>query len=246
VRVTYTGLAATVLEAGYYGRVRTTNGETQDLHLATLRAAWNPLEGHIVTAYAIFHDQPQNGAFTGFADSSYRVAGLRFEGALPIAAGWDATYVAEAAQQRPYADGDARVRGRYWRVGAGASSSSLTLRADYEVKGSNGGLYGVQMPLTDFYAWNGWTLHFFNTPPQGLRDAWLTARVVVAPAWTLYAEAHRFRADFGGGDFGRELDAGITYEITPTTSLRLQHARYDGAQPGMDIRKLWLTLAWTH
>lgn len=245
VRAWYTGLASTEIEAGHFRRVRTTSGELETLRLTTARAAWNVLPAQTLTAYAVFHDQAQNGAFTGFADNSYRVAGLRFEGSLPLAAGWDASAIAEAAQQRPFADGDSRVRGNYWRVGAGASSARMTIRGDYEVKGSNAGLYAVQMPLTDFYAWNGWTLHFFNTPRQGLRDGWATVRALLARDWTLYAEVHKFRSDFGSLDLGRELDVGLTYEITPATVLRLQNARYDAAMPGGDIRKLWLTLTWT-
>jgi len=121
------------------------------------------------------------------------------------------------------------------------------LRFDYEVKASNGGYYGVQVPLTDFYAFNGWTLHFFNTPRRGLRDGWVTVRQGLH-GFTFYAEAHRFRTDFGGIDQGRELDAGITYDWNERLTLRLQHARYDRGTgtPDPNIRKTWLTLTYTY
>lgn len=233
------------LDAGRFWRVRNTSGDVRDVGLTFARLAWNPVANQSLAAYVLAHDDPPIQSATGFADSAYRVAGLRFEGSLSLSRAWDATYVAEAAQQRPHG-GDARVRARYWRVGGGASSDRLTLRADYEVKGSNGGSYGLQAPLTDFYAWNGWTLHFFNTPREGLRDAWVTARAALLPAATLYAEFHRFRADSGGGDLGRELDVGLTYELTPEAVLRLQHGRYDAAAAGGDVRKTWLTLTWTY
>ena len=119
------------------------------------------------------------------------------------------------------------------------------MRYDHEVKGSNGGQYGVQNPLTDFYAYNGWTLNFFNTPRQGLRDGWLTGRYA-AGAFTFYAEIHRFRSDYGSLDFGREKDLGVTWEILPNAILRLQHARYDpGADSSGNIRKTWLTFSFT-
>jgi hypothetical protein len=171
--------------------------------------------------------------------------GARAEGSIARFGRVDVIYLAEIAQQRPYADGDSRIDARYWRAGLGLSSDAWTVRYDYEVKGSNGGVYGVQMPLTDFYSFNGWTLHFFNTPRQGLHDQWLTARYAIGPV-TLYAEAHRFRSDYASLDFGRESDVGITYEILPGTLLRLQYARYD-AGPGMvapAIRKAWLTLTY--
>ena len=246
VRAFYTGVPDTELEASWFRRQRDTSGDLQDLRLSVLRAAWNPWRDQSLTAYGIFHDQPDNGAFTGFANNSYRVAGLRFEGTLSMRAGVDAVYAAEVAQQKPYAGGDSRIDARYWRVGGGMSSARLTLRADYEVKGSNAGRYGVQMPLTDFYAWNGWTLHFFNTPFQGLRDGWVTLRALTLPSLTAYVEGHRYRSDAGGLDFGHEVDLGLTYEIAPEAIVRLQHARYDGAVGGSDVRKLWLTLTWTY
>ena len=54
----YEGFESTALDAGYYTKMRTTSGDTKDLRLTTLRAAWNPLEGHSVAAYAVLHDQP--------------------------------------------------------------------------------------------------------------------------------------------------------------------------------------------
>ena len=118
------------------------------------------------------------------------------------------------------------------------------MRFDHEVKGSNRGVFGLETPLTDFYAFNGWTLNFFNTPRVGLVDRWLTARYAVGPV-TLYGEAHRFKADFGGAGLGREADLGVTVDLGHDANLRVQHARYD-APPGppADIRKTWVTLSW--
>ncbi|MGZ5652118.1 MAG: alginate export family protein [Usitatibacter sp.] len=247
ITVAHTAIANTELMAGYFRRVRTTSGVTNDLKLTLLHGAWNPLPGHAIAAYGYFHDQPQNGAFTGFANNSYRVAGARAEGAMARFGAIDVAYIAEIAQQRPYAGGDSRIDVNYWRLGAGLASKAWTLRYDYEVKGSNGGAYGLQMPLTDFYAFNGWTLHFFYTPRQGLHDQWITGRYAIGPV-TLYAEAHRFRSDYGSLDFGRESDVGVTYELYPNTVLRLQHARYDAGSGAVapDIRKTWLTLSYTY
>jgi hypothetical protein len=240
----YEGFTNVQLDAAYYNRVRNTSGMTQELKLSTLHAAWNPLPGHALAAYAVFHEQPQNGAFTGFADNSYRVVGVRAEGAMP----WGSVeipYVAEVAKQDRYAGGDSRIDARYWRVGAGLAGSSWVARYDYEVKGSNSGAYGLQTPLTDFYAFNGWTLRFYNTPAVGLRDGWLTAKYAYQ-AFTLYGEAHRFRADFGSASLGRELDVGLTWVIGGSLVARLQHARYDPGAGTADVsvRKTWLTLVY--
>jgi hypothetical protein len=239
--------AGVELAGSYFDHVRTTSGDRDALHLALLHAAWNPLPGHALAAYGVFHDQAQNGAFTGFADNSYQVAGARAEGSLRLARGLDALYLVDVARQRAYRGGDARIHAGYWRAGAGIGGERWTLRYDEERKGSNEGQYGVQMPLTDFYAFNGWTLHFFNTPRQGLRDRWVSGRYALGDV-TLYAEGHRFRSDFGNIDFGREVDIGVTYAWGDHVVARLQHARYDpGAGTGdPDIRKTWLTLGITY
>lgn len=239
--------ASAQLTAGYFPRLRGTGGGTEKLKLTILHAAWNPLPGHALGAYAYLHDQPDSGAFTGFANNSNRVVGVRAEGAAWRFAAVDVPYVAEYAQQRPHAGGDARIDASYWRAGAGLAGRDWSVRYDYEVKGSNRGLYGLQMPLTDFYAFNGWTLHFFNTPRYGLRDRWLTLRYSLGN-FTLYGESHRFKTDFARVGLGRENDVGLTYAITADLLLRLQHARYDPGTgtPDPSIRKTWLTLTFTH
>jgi Alginate export len=246
----YTGLANAELYAAYFGRVRNTSGVTNELDLTLLHAAWNPAPAHYLSAYAYFHDQAQNGAFTGFANNSYRVIGIRWVGSAARWLGWSAVdlpFEAEFATQRAHAGGDARIDANYWRVGGGIAWRETVARVDYEVKESNDGRYAVQMPLTDFYAFNGWTLHFYNTPRQGLRDGWATLR----QGWrdfTLFAEYHRFRSDFGGIGFGRELDVGLTYAWNENTTLRLQHARYDPGAATTDprIRKSWITFTWKY
>jgi hypothetical protein len=250
VEAVYTGFANTELYGAYFGRVRTTSGNTNELDLTLLHAAWNPAPGHYVSAYGYFHDQPQNGAFTGFANNSYRVIGVRLEGTAARwlgLAGVDVPFEVEFAKQRAHAGGDARIDASYWRVGGGIAWRETVARLDYEVKESNNGAYAVQMPLTDFYAFNGWALHFFNTPRQGLRDGWATLR----HRWrdfTLFGEYHRFRSDFGGIDFGRELDVGLTYAWNENATLRFQHARYDPGAATADarIRKTWITFTWKY
>ena len=248
VEVVSTVLADTALTASHFRRLRDTSGSLDRLKLTLLHAAFNPLPGHSLAAYGYFHDQPANGAFTGFTNNSYRVAGARAEGAFrygPV----ELPYTFEAASQRAHAGGNPRIDARYWRAGAGVAWNEIALRYDEELKGSNGGRYGLQMPLTDFYAFNGWTLHFFNTPAQGLRDRWLTLRAGHPPTGlVLYAEAHRFRSDFGDLDFGRETDVGLSWSFRGSVLVRLQHARYEpgGGQVAPSIHKTWLTLTYTY
>jgi len=241
----YLGIPNTELAAAYFDHFRDTSGNVQKLRLMLASASWNFLPSQALSAYGVFHDQAKTVNFTGFADNSYRVLGLRLEGGLRPTCPIDVPYILEYAQQKPFADGDKRIDAPYWRAGLGLAASNWTLRFDHETKGSNAGQYGVQNPLTDFYAFNGWTLNFFNTPRQGLRDDWLTGRYAIGPV-TLYAELHKFKSSYGSLDFGRENDVGITWEILPNAILRLQHARYDpGADTIGNIRKTWLTFSYT-
>jgi hypothetical protein len=247
VTATWTGLPGAELMAGHYARIRSTSGDVEHARLSVVHAAWNPRPDHVIAAYGYFHDQPVTANFTGFADNSYRVLGARAEGTVANFGELGASYLLEAARQGPHAGGDSRISARYWRAGLGIGARDWTLRYDHEVRGSNDGQYGLQIPLTDLYTYNGWTLHWFTLPRQGLRDQWATARWAFGRI-TLYAEAHRFRSDFGALDFGRETDASITWEIRPNAVLRLQHARYDpgpGRPADPEIRKTWLTLTYT-
>lgn len=248
VSATYTGFGGTELMAGHYRRIRTTSGDVEDAVLTVAHAAWNPAPDHSVAAFGYFHDQPQTVNFTGFADNSYRIYGVRAEGVATRFGELEVPYVLEAARQKPHAGGDSRIDARYWRAGAGVGTPDWTVRYDYEVRGSNNGQYGLQIPLTDFYAFNGWTLHWFTAPRQGLRDQWVTGRWSIGPV-TLYGEVHRFRSDFGSLDFGDEVDVSAAWQILPNMNLRLQHARYDpgsGRPLDPDIRKTWLTLTYTY
>ena len=245
VAASYRGIGNTELSAAYFDHMRDTSGSVEKLRLVLASASWNFLPAQSLTAYGVFHDQPVTVNFTGFADNSYRIVGVRAEGGLRPNCPIDIPYIAEYAQQKPYSGGDSRIDVDYWRVGTGLAAANWTLRVDRELKGSNHGEYGLQNPLTDFYGFNGWTLHFFNTPRQGLRDDWLTGRYAVGP-FTLYAELHRFKSDYGKLDLGREKDVGVTWEILPNAVLRLQHARYDpGDSVTGNIRKTWLTLTYT-
>jgi hypothetical protein len=244
VSATWTGLSNTELMAGHYRRIRDTSGEVEDAVLSIVHAAWNPAPGHAVAAYGYFHDQPQTANFTGLANNSYRVYGARAEGVAAKLGAIEVPYELEVARQRPHAGGDARIDARYWRAGAGIGTREWTVRYDHEVRGSNNGQYGLQAPLTDFYAFNGWTLHWFTVPRQGLRDQWLTGRWVLGPV-TLNAEQHRFHSDFGALDFGDETDARITWQMFPNTTLSLQYAHYkpgSGRPTDPEIHKNWLTL----
>jgi Alginate export len=248
VIVVNTSLPQTELYFGHMTRIRNALGAQERMRLEMLHAAYNPAPDHRIGAYGYFHDQPANGTATGFVDSSYRVLGLRADGAFGIGEKTKLLYTAEYAKQNDYAGGDDRINAKYVRVGGGLWWSQFGFRADYEIKGSNNGVYGFQTPLTDRYAFNGTALQFTTTPKQGLRDTWLTVRGGVAK-FDLFAEYHQFRADDGGFNFGRETDLSVAYPLLNNLVLKLQHANYtpgDSILNKRDVEKTWLTLTYNY
>ena len=244
-------LPETEIQLGEYRRMRTVLGKTNDLRLHILHAAWNPFPDHTLAVYGYWQDQAATGAQTGFANNAQRIAGAHAEGGFAIGEGWRWTYYLAYARQNRIGDGDARIKADYTRAGIGLSTtggSTWGARLDHEVKGSNGGIYGFQTPLTDYYAFNGWALQFTSTPPQGLRDTWLTFRGQIEKIG-IFIEAHRFRADIGGLALGHEFDANVTYPFNHNLLFKLQHARFragDGARVKDNVDKTWLSLTYIY
>ena len=191
--------------------MRNTSGVTSDLRLSILRAAWNPLPGHSLSAYGYFHDQAQNGAFTGFADNSYRVAGREGRWRLAnVFASIDIPYIAEYAQQRPYAGGDSRVDADYWRLGAGFSTRGVDAALRPGSEGQQQRRVWPADAAHRFLRVQRLDAAFLQHAAPGLARPLAHAALGDRARVTLYGEAHRFRSDYGGIDFGRENDIGVT------------------------------------
>jgi Alginate export len=246
-------LPDTDVYAALLNRIRTVFATQARTRIWLLRVAYSPAQDQSIAAYGYGLNQPQDGNDTWLSDNSHEVFGLRAEGVVRIGAGLDALYTAEAAHQRHYAGGDPLIEANYWRLGAGLVWPRLAdfgVRVDREVKTSNQGQYGFQMPFEDTYAFNGWALQFTTTPPTGLRDSWLSLRAQPG-RFALVAEAHHFTATYGGSDYGNELDLRGAYAVTNSLTLKLQHARFHGGGSGgwvdfYDVTKTWLTLTYDY
>lgn len=240
-------LPSTQLTLGQFNRLRTRFGTTEPMQLSLMELAFNPLRDLSIAGYAVRH-KPQPQAFDserfGVADVSNWVAGAVVDGSFPISAVTDAQgfYTLDAANQRT-ATHETALHARYLRAGVGVGWHGLIARIDHETKGSNGGRYGFQTPLTNQYAFNGNTLMFFDTPASGLRDAWATLRWEQGP-WSALGEYHWFCSDSDAQRYGRELDLNVTYTVNRRTYLRAQWARYRVAPGGYGVAadKVWLTV----
>jgi len=97
------------------------------------------------------------------------------------------------------------------------------------------------------HAFNGWADKFLTTPGNGLRDVYASAQRGIELGghkgkWEI--AYHEFRADQGGGDYGRELDASLGIALHPGLDLLAKLADYRSDGFARDTRKLWLQVEW--
>ncbi|GAB2661069.1 alginate export family protein [Arenimonas aestuarii] len=209
-----------------------------DAHLAN--ASWQTAAGNVV-AYGYWLEDED------VASASTRTLGLRWTGSRKLAAttlGW----TLEAAKQRDHAGNPLRVDADYFLVEPSASAWGLTWKLGWERLGGNGST-AFQTPLATLHAFNGWADKFLVTPANGLDDRYASVsgkfgsgRLEDKLGWTL--AWHDFSADLGGGDYGREWDASLSFPLPAGLTGLLKVADYQSDGFARDTRKLWLQVEW--
>ncbi len=249
VTVDSQSLANTRIYAGYLFRLKTIAGIERETDTPIVNVRFSFLPGENIIGFGYWQNQPNTGQVTGFSDNSNRILGLRLDGEHPLSADWKLVYTTEYAKQDAHAGGDARIDADYYQIGVGGKWNDTFARLDYEILGSNDGLYAFQTPLGTNHLFQGWADQLLTTPRQGIKDLFLTAGTKIGPV-TLFGEYHRFDADFGSLDFGTEFDVGVTY-ITPVKGLnaKFEFADYragDAATGKADTQKLWVTVMYSY
>lgn len=250
----YNGASATIdrfpgwnFFLAHFVRERGPDTRQRALRLEVARASYEWTTGHTLIGSAYLHDQASAIPVTGFADSSYSILSLRADGRVALDSRLTLNYTAEYGEQRPYADGDDRIRAPYTRMALGGKWTNFLLDVNYERLGSNSGIYGMQTPLGLLHPSQGWGDKFNATPPQGVRDSWVSAGYKFG-AWDFYTEVHRFGSDVGGIDYGREVDLRLDWNIRRNLQLRTEVAKFRAADDARnaltDATRLWLTVFW--
>ena len=243
-------LPNTELYAAHLWRVKNVFAQQQEIRFEIAHIDWTWKPGNHLVGYGYFLDQAKTVSTTGLADNSDRVVGVRADGGYPLSIAWKALYTAEYAKQDPYANGDARIDAAYEHLGAGLQWKDFFGRVDYERLGSNEGKYGFQTPLGTNHPFQGWADQFLTTPPQGIRDWYVSAGV---PLWKakLYTEYHWFRSDVGSIDYGSEVDFGATLPLRKGLVSKFELAYFSEGDPltpaaarKRDTTKIWLTLVY--
>jgi hypothetical protein len=235
------------MQLGYFPNMRSVLGTNDQAKLGVFEFALNPAKDLSTTLYAFRH-QPEASLGNYFQYHVKDISNLTMGGTLDysgVLGRVRTTLNAEYARQTAIAGGSPEVAANYYRVGLGASLDDWTLRADHENRASNGGHYGFQTVLSDYYAFNGNSLVFYAAPPDGLRDTWLTLRYERGP-FSMLHEYHWFRSDFGSKKYGRELDLNFTYNWTKHWYTRAQWAHYLPQEVRqVDVDKVWITLGYS-
>jgi hypothetical protein len=173
---------------------------------------------------------------------SSQTIGAEVKGAFPIGGG-KINVAASYATQSDLGDNPNDYSADYIAAELGGSIAGFGLKAGYEELGSDGGTFAFQTPLATLHKFNGWADLFLATPATGLRDYYIGAskgfKVKALPGLKAAITYHKFEADFGGADYGDEINAVISFKVGKVGILA-KYAKYNADSFAVDTEKFWL------
>ncbi|HEV7290499.1 hypothetical protein [Sphingomonas sp.] len=201
-----------------------------------------------LTGFGYWVDQDE-AAVQGFRLSSrtfgVRLAGIRTLGNAKL------DYQLSHARQSDMGRNPNDYAAAYWLADVSVDLNGPKLGIGYEVLGADTGvaLTSFQTPLGTNFKFQGWADKYLATPPDGVRDLYLSAgwgwkAIGPAKGVTLQAAWHRYESDRLTRHYGDELNLVALAKLGKTTaSVRYADYRADGF--ATDTRKFWLQLDWT-
>ncbi len=189
-------------------------------------------ETHSLKAFAYLLDfENDNGPAN--STSTYGVTYSGNLGGLSLSAGY--------ATQSDYKESPLRYKADYFNVNAGYKIGAVTLKAGYELLGSDEGVAAFRTPLATLHKFQGFADKFLSTPADGIKDLSLglvgkAGKLSVAATW------HDFTADEGGSNYGSEINLVATYPLSKRTSVLLKFADYNADEFATDTTKVWFML----
>jgi len=217
------------------------NFDGSSIHL--VNAENNSLKFGKLTAYAYLLGLHGFPTAPLLATQTY---GANFTGGVPIGHATKLLYQFEYAHQMDYGDNPRNFEAEYYRLEGGIKHRPLTVKAGYEVLGSDAGAVGFSTPLALLHAYNGWADKFLATPATGLEDFYVNAALQFKDvAWWLnglkfVVAYHDFDAEDGGVHYGNEWDAAIIKKFDKHHSLLFKYANYDADGFSDDTEKFWV------
>ncbi len=243
VALTSRPLPELTINGAYLWRVQNVLSRRQRLAAPLLRLAYTGWGVARVVAY---------GYWIGFEEAasvarSVQTYGIRMEGSRPLTERLTLRYTGEYAYQMDYRDNpnDFAVQYVHGLLGLTLRQNGWTIAASgaLELFTSDSGV-AFSTPLATLHAFQGWADRFLRTPPQGLRDLYvsLSVRRGRVQATGVY---HDFASDDGNVAYGRELDLVASYVLTPNLSLLVKYAAYDARAWSVDVQKYWLMMTFS-
>lgn len=173
---------------------------------------------------------------------SNQTVGVEVKGAFPVGSG-KINVAASYATQSDIGGNPNDYRAEYIAAELGGSIAGFGLKAGYEELGSDGGTFGFQTPLATLHKFNGWADLFLATPATGLRDYYVGAskgfKLKALPGLRASLTYHKFESDFGGIDYGDEVNASLGFKIGKVGILA-KYANYQADGFAVDTEKFWL------
>ncbi|MXO99468.1 hypothetical protein GRI97_10755 [Altererythrobacter xixiisoli] len=203
-----------------------------------------------ISAFAYIVDQNE-AQVQGYrlSNQSY---GVRLAGARELATGTKLSYQLSHARQSDHHNNPNDYAASYWLADAAIDWRGWKLNAGYEVLGASDGtaFTSFQTPLGSIFKFQGWADKFATTPPDGVRDLYVSggygwSKLGPLTGISLQAAWHRLRSDRLSRHYGDEINLLASGKWAKTT-LSLRYAHYDAARFSSDTDKLWLQADWAY
>jgi hypothetical protein len=198
-----------------------------------------------VTGLGLLIDLKTDNPVTNGALSS-QTYDIHVAGAATVRQDVKLAYSADYARQSDYATHATNYSAPYYAVEGSATAHNITVRAGYEVMGSDNGV-GFQTPLATLHKFDGWADKFLSTPANGLKDLYAGLSATL-PGKGLFAGIgvdavyHDFSSDKNGTAYGKEFDWQITKKINKHFGGALKGAHYHSNGFATNTDKFWISL----
>lgn len=201
-----------------------------------------------LTGFAYLVDQDM-AAVQNFRLSS-QTYGVRLAGSQALPGEAKLAYQLSYARQSDRHRNPNDYAADYYLADAALDWHGLRLGGGYEVMGADDGapLASFQAPFGSVFKFQGWADKFITTPPDGVRDLYVSAgygRATLGPASKLQLQAiyHRFDSDRLSTRYGDELDL-LAQATFGRTTASVRYATYRATSFATDTDKLWLQFDW--
>ncbi len=238
-RVEFDGVKNLTLGYSFIGRQHDIFGGSQPMSTMHLSAAYDFKNIGTVKAYGLILDYEREALWA----NNTATVGAFFDGRAELSDSLGLLYRFEIARQTEVNNPGHHIDARYIRADFGVSISKVTLAAGYESLGGSAEDGQFRTPLATLHKFNGWADKFLTTPTNGLEDLYLSVTANLG-RFKLEGIYHDFSADTGGGDWGTELDAAVTYTAPWKQQFSFKFAGYDARDFATDTTKFWVWTSW--